>query len=99
MLPATTQGPARLVDGSAALVASLRGQQSHFATLPINETPMHSFDPPNIFVSYCQRGFCNNVGLATELLLLKREPKQYIMRDGITIVNKKHSQRKNDFIN
>ena len=35
VLPATAQNPARLVYGSAALVASLRGQQSHFATLPI----------------------------------------------------------------
>ena len=35
VLPATAQSPARLVYGSAALVASLRGQQSHFATLPI----------------------------------------------------------------
>ena len=34
VLPATAQNPARLVYGSAALVASLRGQQSHFATLP-----------------------------------------------------------------
>ena len=33
-LPGTAQNPARLVYGSAALVASLRGQQSHFATLP-----------------------------------------------------------------
>ena len=36
VLPAAAQRPARLVYGSAALVASLRGQQSHFATLPIN---------------------------------------------------------------
>ena len=34
VLPAPAQNPARLVYGSAALVASLRGQQSHFATLP-----------------------------------------------------------------
>ena len=34
-LPGTAQNPARLVYGSAALVASLRGQQSHFATLPM----------------------------------------------------------------
>ena len=31
----TGQNPTRLVYGSAALVASLRGQLSHFATLPI----------------------------------------------------------------
>ena len=31
----TVQNPGRLVYGSAALVASLRGQQSHFATLPM----------------------------------------------------------------
>ena len=36
VLLCTAQNPARLVYGSAALVASLRGQQSHFATLPIN---------------------------------------------------------------
>ena len=36
-LPGTAQNPARLVYGSAALVASLRGQQSHFATLPISD--------------------------------------------------------------
>ena len=35
VLLCTAQNPARLVYGSAALVASLRGQQSHFATLPI----------------------------------------------------------------
>ena len=35
-VPATTQNPARLVYGSAALVAALRGPQSHFATLPMN---------------------------------------------------------------
>ena len=35
VLPAAAHSPARLVYGSAALVASLRGQQSHFATLPI----------------------------------------------------------------
>ena len=34
VLLCTAQNPARLVYGSAALVASLRGQQSHFATLP-----------------------------------------------------------------
>ena len=36
VLSGTTRNPARLVYGSAALVASLRGQQSHFATLPTN---------------------------------------------------------------
>ncbi len=36
VLPATSQiRPTRVVDGSAALVASLRGQQRHFATLII----------------------------------------------------------------
>ena len=34
VLSCTAQNPARLVYGSAVLVASLRGQQSHFATLP-----------------------------------------------------------------
>ena len=34
VLSGNTRNPARLVYGSAALVASLRGQQSHFATLP-----------------------------------------------------------------
>ena len=43
VLPATAQNPARLVYGSAALVASLRGQQSHFATLPINSFRVESF--------------------------------------------------------
>ena len=36
-LPGTAQNPARLVYGSAALVGSLRGQQSNFATLPKTE--------------------------------------------------------------
>ena len=36
VLPAAAHSPARLVYGSAALVASLRGQQSHLATLPTN---------------------------------------------------------------
>ena len=36
VLSVHAQNPARLVYGSAALVASLRGQQSHFATLPIS---------------------------------------------------------------
>ena len=35
VLPATAQNPARLVYGSAAIVASLRGPQSHFDPLPI----------------------------------------------------------------
>ena len=35
VLSAAPHSPARLVYGSAALVASLRGQQSHFARLPI----------------------------------------------------------------
>ena len=35
VLSCTTQNPARLVYGSAALVATLRGQHCHFATLPI----------------------------------------------------------------
>ena len=35
VLLCTAQNPARLVYGSAALVASLRGQHCHFATLPI----------------------------------------------------------------
>ena len=35
VLSCTAQNPARLVYGSAALVASLRGQHCHFATLPI----------------------------------------------------------------
>ena len=35
VLSGPAQDPARLVYGSAALVASLRGQQSHFATLPM----------------------------------------------------------------
>ena len=35
VLLCTAQNPARLVYGSAALVASLREQQSHFATLPM----------------------------------------------------------------
>ena len=39
VLPATTQNPARLVYGSAALVASLRGQHCHFATLPNRVSP------------------------------------------------------------
>ena len=34
VLSGPAQDPARLVYGSAALVASLRGQQNHFATLP-----------------------------------------------------------------
>ena len=34
VLLCTAQNPARLVYGSAALVASLRGQHCHFATLP-----------------------------------------------------------------
>ena len=42
VLPATAQNPARLVYGSAALVASLRGQQSHFTTLPINLAGLRS---------------------------------------------------------
>ena len=37
VLSGTTRNPARLVYGSAALVASLRGQQSHFATLPTKD--------------------------------------------------------------
>ena len=37
VLLCTAQNPARLVYGSAALVASLRGQHCHFATLPIKE--------------------------------------------------------------
>ena len=36
VLLCTAQNPARLVYGSAALVASLRGQHCHFATLPKN---------------------------------------------------------------
>ena len=36
VLPAAAQSPARLVYGSAALVASLRGQPRPFATLPIS---------------------------------------------------------------
>ena len=44
MLPATAQNPDRQVYGSAALVASLRGQQSHFATLPV---PAAYADPPS----------------------------------------------------
>ena len=35
VLSGPAQDPARLVYGSAALVASLREQQNHFATLPI----------------------------------------------------------------
>ena len=42
VLSETIQNPARLVYGSAALVASLRGQQSHFATLPKNVTTAES---------------------------------------------------------
>ena len=43
LLSCTAQNPARLVYGSAALVASLRGQQSHFATLPTNaNTPFRA---------------------------------------------------------
>ena len=38
VLPGIAQNPARLVYGSAALVASLRGQHCHFATLPISYT-------------------------------------------------------------
>ena len=38
VLPAAAQTPARLVYGSAALAASLRGQQSHLATLPITDS-------------------------------------------------------------
>ena len=44
VLSGTTRNPARLVYGSAALVASLRGQQSHFATLPISEPVHHRHD-------------------------------------------------------
>ena len=36
VLSGIPRNPTRLVYGSAALVASLRGQQSHFATLPIS---------------------------------------------------------------
>ena len=36
VLSATAHNPARLVYGSAALVASLRGQHCHYATLPTN---------------------------------------------------------------
>ena len=35
VLPVTARNPARLAYGSAALVASLREQHCHFATLPI----------------------------------------------------------------
>ena len=38
VLLCTAQNPARLVYGSAALVASLRGQHCHFATLPMTTT-------------------------------------------------------------
>ena len=38
VLSCTAQNPARLVYGSAALVASLRGQHCHFATLPMIPT-------------------------------------------------------------
>ena len=39
VLSGNTRNHARLVYGSAALVAPLRGQQSHFATLPIHVAP------------------------------------------------------------
>ena len=42
VLSCTAQNLARLVYGSAALVASLRGQQSHFATLLIIMMPIKS---------------------------------------------------------
>ena len=42
VLHATAQNPVRLGYGSAALVASLRGQHCHFATLPINVPPLGS---------------------------------------------------------
>ena len=45
VLLCTAQNPARLVYGSAALVASLRGQQSHFATLPITKNMTFLRDP------------------------------------------------------
>ena len=56
VLPATAQNPVRLVYGSAALVASLRGQQSHFATLPIIASMLQRFaNSCNIVATICQK--------------------------------------------
>ena len=49
VLSGTTRNPARLVYGSAALVASLRGQQSHFATLPTKPCRCQGFSYNYVF--------------------------------------------------